>query len=137
MNPSLPYTISGAPRINSIVTKALTTVAFRYLSLFFFFKEPTSLFTFFFFFWPHHVVCRLFPDQEYNPCPLQWNQSLNHWTTREVPRCILIDKLCHYTFCRVLVSVSYFTPHIFGLLCLYHLIVFVFFFLSPFPDTSC
>ena len=30
-------------------------------------------------------VCEiLFPDQGLNPCPLQWKQSLNHWTASEV-----------------------------------------------------
>ena len=34
---------------------------------------------FFFLFWPHHVVCRIFPDQGLNLCPPTLEvQSLNH-----------------------------------------------------------
>ena len=34
----------------------------------------------------HHETCRIFssPDQGLNQYPLQWKQSLNQWTTREV-----------------------------------------------------
>ena len=40
--------------------------------------------TFFFFF------SGMFPNQEWNPCRLQWNLSPNHWTTREFPFCDLL-----------------------------------------------
>ena len=32
-----------------------------------------------------HKAYGVFPDQGLNSCPLCWNHSLNHWTTREVP----------------------------------------------------
>ena len=41
----------------------------------------------FFFFWPHHTACRiLVPQPGIEPVPPALEmQSLNHWTTREVP----------------------------------------------------
>ena len=29
--------------------------------------------------------------QELSPCPLQWKQSLHHWTTREVPALLFLQ----------------------------------------------
>ena len=35
---------------------------------------------------PSCVACgSYFPDQGLNLCPLHWEQSFNHWTTRRVP----------------------------------------------------
>ena len=44
-------------------------------------------FFFFFFFWPRHVACRIFIFQSgTEPMPPALGvQSLNYWTTREVP----------------------------------------------------
>ena len=51
-------------------------------SFFFFFLITNILFI-----WPHRKACKIFPDQEQNPCPLQWKWNLNPWTSREVPGC--------------------------------------------------
>ena len=42
-------------------------------------------------------------NQELNPCPLHWKQSLNHWTTREVPVLVAQSSLtpCHPMDCRL------------------------------------
>ena len=54
------------------------------------------------------VACRIVPDQGSNPCPLHWQadsqpprhqgspgrQSLNHWTTKEVPLIFFYESLC-------------------------------------------
>ena len=47
-------------------------------------SPPFSFFFFFFF------CIRSFPDQGWNPHPLQWKQSLNHWTVRKscIPRSV-------------------------------------------------
>ena len=43
-------------------------------------------------------ACGIFPDQGLNPCPLQWQGILNHWTTREVlgsfylPSCFIVNQ---------------------------------------------
>ena len=45
------------------------------------------LFFFFFFFWLRHKAWWiLVPWAGIKPTPLHWKRSLNHWTTREVPR---------------------------------------------------
>ena len=36
-------------------------------------------------------ACEIFPDQGSNPCPRPPALALNHWTTREVPRPVLIS----------------------------------------------
>ena len=33
------------------------------------------------------AACGIFPDQGSTPCPLFWQEDLNHWTAREVPPC--------------------------------------------------
>ena len=38
---------------------------------------------------PHGIY---FPDQGLNLCPLHWQSSLNDWTEREVPVCLLIAR---------------------------------------------
>ena len=39
-----------------------------------------------------------FPDQELNPCSLHLRWTLNHWTTKEVPGCLLFDVELHEFF---------------------------------------
>ena len=47
-----------------------------------------------FFFWPQHVACRiLVPQPGIEPMPPAMEAwSPNHWTAREVPRCVLSVK---------------------------------------------
>ena len=40
---------------------------------------------FFFFCHTNQYVGSLFPNQGSNLCPLHWEHSLNHWTTRKSP----------------------------------------------------
>ena len=37
------------------------------------------------FFFRPQGIWELFADHGFNPCPLHWKHSLNHWITREVP----------------------------------------------------
>ena len=37
-------------------------------------------------FFLHHATCEIVvPHQRWNPCPLQWEHSLNHWAARWYP----------------------------------------------------
>ena len=38
----------------------------------------------------HSMLDPSSPNQGSNLCPLQWKHSLNHWTTRDVPRVIAV-----------------------------------------------
>ena len=46
----------------------------------------------------------LFPNQGSNLCPLQWKQSPNHSTTREVPGIVILDTwsfICCYSILKM------------------------------------
>ena len=36
------------------------------------------------------------PNQRSNPCPLQWKQSLNHWTAREILGILILQSRFTY-----------------------------------------
>ena len=56
-----------------------------------FFFPCTANLTFFFFL---QAACTIFSNQGLNLCPLHWEHSLNHWTTREVLILLLIIHIC-------------------------------------------
>ena len=75
-------------------------------------RHALKLFTFFSFFWPQHTACGILVPQvgiKLSP-PAAEAQSLNPWTTREVPRvvhflillwcvCVFVVSLCDPTDC--------------------------------------
>ena len=50
------------------------------------------IYIFFFFFWLYFATCGILVTRPgLNPCPLQWECNLNHWTTKEVPTAPISD----------------------------------------------
>ena len=91
---SLSMTISGSIHIveNGIIL-------FCFMSEYYLIVYLYCIFLFFFFF-TCCAACRILgPWSGIKPVPLQWKQSLNHRTTREVPAPdLLYSFLCWWTF---------------------------------------